>query len=85
MERKEAEARIRDLAVEIGKISREYGTHSYLTVTLFTKDGYLHFNNDMCEKGDDVGCPLNHSEFGIDFGEEGVCTTSDTCTTGGRG
>ena len=65
MDRDQAERRIRDLLVEIGRISKEYGTKDYLDLTISTGTGCVRFNNEYWE--DDEDTPLNHHEFGIDF------------------
>lgn len=65
MDREQAERRIRDLLVEIGRISKEYGTKDYLDLTISTGTGCVRFNNEYWE--DDEDTPLNHHEFGIDF------------------
>lgn len=67
MDRKTAEGRIRDLVVEIGRISKEYGTKDYLTMVVFTKSGCIGFNNRHSEGGEDEDTPLDYYEFGIDF------------------
>lgn len=73
MNRKEAEQSIRDLLVEIAKISKEYGTKDYLALSIITSDGYVQFNNrywdetEYCEQGEDFDHPLNYREFDIDF------------------
>lgn len=65
VDREQAERHIRGLLVEIGRISKEYGTKDYLDLTISTEVGCIRFNNGYWE--DDEDTPLNYCEFGIDF------------------
>lgn len=63
IDRKEAESRIRDLALEMWGVAREYGTAEYLTVCV-KDDGTLKvmFNNVYWDEDQDASRPLNYYE-----------------------
>ena len=65
MNRNEAESKIRDLLVEIGKISKEYGTADYLNLVVYTKSNYLGFNDEYWEE--DEGHKIDYNEHDGDF------------------
>lgn len=67
MDREQAEKRIRDLLVEIGRISKEYGTKDYLDLVVCTEAGYVRFNNRHWEGGEDEDAPLDYYDCVIDF------------------
>ena len=63
IDRREAESRIRDLALEMWGVAREYGTVGYLTVCV-RDDGALKvmFNNMYWDEDQDASRPLNYYE-----------------------
>lgn len=67
-----AEARIRDLAVEILKVCREHGTKGFLSLAVRDCDegGYVSFFNSFWPGGEDEGRPIDYHDNGIDLEKE---------------
>ena len=63
--REQAESRIRNLLIEIARISMEYGSASCVNASVRISDGTLSFNNRYW--GEDSRRPIDYYESDIEF------------------